>query len=71
MGLGAKIQAQDRADRHWFTTSSRWVFSRAAATRSLSASCLFTRWKEESGEIYLTPPTPNKALLSPSQDSKS
>lgn len=35
----------DRADKHWFTTSSRWEFSRAAATRSLSASCLLTAGK--------------------------
>lgn len=29
-------------DRHWLTTSSSEEFSRAAATLSLSASCLFT-----------------------------
>lgn len=28
--------------RHWLTTSSNEEFSRAAATLSLSASCLFT-----------------------------
>lgn len=28
--------------RHWLTTSSSDEFSRAAATLSLSASCLFT-----------------------------
>lgn len=36
----------DRADKHWFTTSSRWEFSKAAATRSLSASCLLTVQKK-------------------------
>lgn len=30
------------AVRHWLTTSRSWEFSRAAATLSLSASCLFT-----------------------------
>ena len=34
--------------RHWLTTSRRWLFSKAAATLSLSASCLLTakqtRW---------------------------
>ena len=28
--------------KHWFTTSNRCEFSRAAATRSLSANCLLT-----------------------------
>ena len=45
-GAGSKIQAQDLADRHWFTTSSRWVFCRAAATSSLSANCLFIACSE-------------------------
>lgn len=36
----------DRADKHWFTTSSKWEFSKAAATRSLSASCLLTVQKK-------------------------
>lgn len=31
-----------RTARHWFTTSNKWVFSKAAATLSLSASCLLT-----------------------------
>lgn len=44
--LVVKSLAHERADRHWLTTSSRWVFSRAAATRSLSASCLFTACSE-------------------------
>lgn len=34
-------------DRHWFTTSSSDEFSRAAATLSLSASCLFTAQTQE------------------------
>lgn len=29
--------------KHWFTTSKRGPFSKAAATLSLSASCLFTK----------------------------
>lgn len=36
----------DRADKHWFTTSNKWEFSKAAATRSLSASCLLTVQKK-------------------------
>lgn len=36
----------DRADKHWFTTSNKWEFSKAAATRSLSASCLLTACSE-------------------------
>lgn len=32
---------------HWFITSIRCLFSRAAATRSLSASCLLTANSEE------------------------
>ena len=32
--------------RHWLTTVRRWLFSRAAATLSLSASCLLTAASE-------------------------
>ena len=32
---------------HWLTTLSRWEFSSAAATRSLSFSCLFTANSDE------------------------
>lgn len=38
---------QCRTARHWFTTSNKWVFSKAAATRSLSANCLFTAKQTE------------------------
>lgn len=35
-----------RIAMHWFITPMRWEFSVAAATRSLSASCLFTASSE-------------------------
>lgn len=42
-GEGSWLAAQTLlVDRHWLTTSSSEEFSRAAATLSLSASCLFT-----------------------------
>lgn len=32
---------------HWLITSMRWLFSRAAAIRSLSANCLLTACSDE------------------------
>ena len=40
-------------DRHWLTTSRSWEFSRAAATLSLSASCLFTEKNNSTEQTLL------------------
>jgi len=36
------MQSLDAYDKHWLTTDNKLVFSTAAATLSLSASCLLT-----------------------------
>lgn len=44
-------------DRHWLTTSRSDEFSRAAATLSLSASCLFTEHVETQNNTNIQKPS--------------